>query len=151
MRAFLPSILAFVLIDGLAYKTTFSDSGNPALISALIAFLSMLIIGIIISGISKSIGGAIDRAHDERRQAEEEREKLIIELRDALSEVKTLSGLLPTCASCKKIRDDEGYWHDIQHYIAEHTDARFTHGLCLECAKKLYPDHYNKSWEEAEN
>ncbi|HOP62347.1 MAG TPA: hypothetical protein PK358_10510 [Spirochaetota bacterium] len=60
-------------------------------------------------------------------------------LEDALSEVKTLSGLLPICASCKKIRDDSGYWNQIEQYIQKHSGATFSHGLCPECAKKLYP------------
>ena len=59
------------------------------------------------------------------------------ELRAALRQVKTLTGLLPICAACKKIRNDEGYWQEIERYLAEHTDARFTHGLCQECAKKF--------------
>jgi response regulator RpfG family c-di-GMP phosphodiesterase len=65
-----------------------------------------------------------------RKKAEEEREKLICELRQALSEVKTLSGLLPICASCKKIRDDKGYWNQIEVYIRDHSQAEFSHGLC---------------------
>ena len=77
-----------------------------------------------------------------RRQAEEEREKLITELQQALSEVKALSGLLPICSSCKKIRDDKGYWNQIEAYIAEHTEAQFSHGLCPECARKLYPKYF---------
>lgn len=56
------------------------------------------------------------------------------------AEVKTLSGFLPICASCKKIRDDEGYWNQIEAYIHEHSEAKFSHGICPECAKKLYPD-----------
>jgi len=82
----------------------------------------------------------------EHKQAEEERKILIQELQQALKElqaalakVKTLSGLLPICASCKKIRDDSGYWKQIEAYIREHSDATFTHGLCPECVKKLYP------------
>lgn len=75
-----------------------------------------------------------------RREAEAEREKLINELQDALKKVKTLSGMLPICASCKKIRDDSGYWTQIESYIRDHSDADFSHGLCPECAKKLYPD-----------
>jgi AmiR/NasT family two-component response regulator len=67
----------------------------------------------------------------------EEREMLIAELRDALSKVKTLRGLLPICASCKKIRDDQGYWQQIEHYLRDHSGAEFTHGLCPECAEKL--------------
>ncbi len=71
-----------------------------------------------------------------RKQVEAEREKLIAELQKALREVKTLSGLLPICASCKKIRNDQGYWSKIETYISQHTDARFTHGLCPDCLKQ---------------
>ncbi|KAF0143307.1 MAG: methylase of chemotaxis methyl-accepting protein [Nitrospirae bacterium] len=72
----------------------------------------------------------------ERKKSEEEREKLILELKEALAKVKQLSGLLPICASCKKIRDDKGYWNQIEVYIKKHSEAEFTHGLCPECAKK---------------
>jgi two-component system cell cycle sensor histidine kinase/response regulator CckA len=78
----------------------------------------------------------------ERKQAEEEREKLIRELQTALLKVKTLSGLVPICASCKKIRDDKGYWNQIESYISEHSEAEFSHGICPECARRLYPDLY---------
>ncbi len=76
----------------------------------------------------------------ERKQAEEEREKLIVELRASLEKVKMLSGLLPICASCKKIRDDNGYWNQIDSYIRDHSAVEFSHGICPECMKKLYPD-----------
>lgn len=76
----------------------------------------------------------------ERKRAEEERERLIQELQRALAEVKRLSGLLPICASCKRIRDDRGYWRQIEAYISDHSEADFSHGICPECAKKLYPD-----------
>jgi PAS domain S-box-containing protein len=76
----------------------------------------------------------------ERRKAAEEREKMIAELQDALANIKTLKGLLPICASCKKIRDDKGYWNQIEAYIRDHTDADFSHGICPECREKLYPD-----------
>jgi PAS domain S-box-containing protein len=80
----------------------------------------------------------------ERKRAEEEREKLIRELQKALAEVKTLSGLIPICASCKKIRDDKGYWNQIETYIRDHSEADFSHGICPECAKKLYPELYKE-------
>jgi hypothetical protein len=70
---------------------------------------------------------------------EVEREKLIKELKNALDQVKQLSGLLPICASCKKIKDDKGDWHQIESYIRDHSEAEFTHGICQECVKKLYP------------
>ena len=76
----------------------------------------------------------------ERRQAEEEKEKLIVELQKALDEVKTLGRLLPICAACKKIRDDKGYWNQLESYIQEHTGTAFSHGICPDCAKKLYSD-----------
>lgn len=72
--------------------------------------------------------------------AEAEKEKLISELQKALKEVKTLSGLLPICSHCKKIRDDKGYWNTIESYIHEHSEAEFSHSICQECAKKYYPD-----------
>lgn len=72
-----------------------------------------------------------------KHKAEEERRKLIAELRDALAEVKTLRGCLPICASCKKIRDDKGYWRQIEKYLMDNTDVDFTHGICPECSKKF--------------
>lgn len=65
-------------------------------------------------------------------------------LQEALSEVKTLSGLLPICASCKKIRDDRGYWEQIEVYIEDHSNAAFSHGICPECVRKLYPEIADK-------
>jgi hypothetical protein len=77
---------------------------------------------------------------EERKIAQIEKEKLIVELKHALHKVKTLSGLLPICASCKKIRDDQGYWNQIESYIQIRSDAEFSHSICPDCAKKLYPD-----------
>lgn len=74
-----------------------------------------------------------------RKEAEEEREKLIVELKEALSRVRTLSGLLPICASCKKIRNDKGYWEQMEKYIRDRSEVEFSHGICPECAQKLYP------------
>ena len=75
-----------------------------------------------------------------QRQAEAERERLILELREALSKIKTLSGMLPICASCKKIRDDKGYWSHIESYVKAHSDADFSHSICPDCMTKLYPE-----------
>jgi len=72
-----------------------------------------------------------------RKYMEGEREKLILELQEALANIKTLSGLIPICASCKKIRDDKGYWNQLEKYIIEHSGAKFTHGICPECAEKF--------------
>ena len=75
-----------------------------------------------------------------RRKAEAEKESLIQELRQALQEVKVLSGFLPICASCKKIRDDRGYWNQLEEYISKHSQAEFSHGICPDCSKRLYPE-----------
>lgn len=75
-----------------------------------------------------------------QKRAEEERERLISELQKALNEVKTLRGLIPICANCKKIRDDQGFWTQVESYIQAHSSATFTHGLCPECFEKLYPE-----------
>lgn len=75
-----------------------------------------------------------------RKTLEGEREKLIAALQEALAKVRQLSGLLPICASCKKIRDDKGYWNQIEVYIRDHSDANFTHGLCPECVGKLFEE-----------
>jgi PAS domain S-box-containing protein len=81
-------------------------------------------------------------AHDitERKRIEDERKRLIKDLQKALAEIKQLSGLLPICSGCKKIRDDKGYWNQIEAYISDHSEATFSHGLCPDCLKKLYPN-----------
>jgi hypothetical protein len=74
----------------------------------------------------------------------EEKGRLVLELKTALNEIKTLSGFLPICASCKKIRDDKGYWNQLEQYISEHSEAQFSHSLCPECAEKLYPEYFKR-------
>ncbi len=76
-----------------------------------------------------------------KHRIDREKEMLTSELRAALEKVKQLSGLLPICSSCKKIRNDEGYWVQIERYIREHSEAEFTHGLCEDCARRLYADY----------
>jgi len=85
-------------------------------------------------------------AHEvtERRYVQLANEELIKELRNAMAEVKTLSGLLPICSSCKQVRDDQGYWSRIETYLSKHTDISFSHGLCKECAQKIYPDYCDR-------
>ena len=81
-------------------------------------------------------GSAISRDITLRKTDETERFRLIEELTESLKQVKTLSGLLPICASCKRIRDDRGYWQQVETYIADHTNADFTHGICPDCLEK---------------
>jgi len=86
---------------------------------------------------------------ENRTRIKEERERLIEDLRKALSEVKTLRGFLPICSSCKKIRSDQGSWQQIESYIRDHSDAEFSHGICPDCAKALYPEQWKKIKSES--
>lgn len=80
----------------------------------------------------------------QKKRSSDESKKLVEELRKALANVKTLTGLLPICSGCKKIRDDKGYWNQIEAYISTHSEALFSHGLCPECMERLYPDVHNE-------
>jgi len=84
------------------------------------------------------VGMGIDNTM--RKRAEEERERLIAKVKEAFNNIKTLKGLLPICAKCKSIRDDKGYWSQIEEYIKSNSDASFTHAICPECMDKLYGD-----------
>ncbi|MBI5664431.1 MAG: PAS domain-containing protein [Nitrospirae bacterium] len=87
-------------------------------------------------------GTEVVRNVTDRKMLEKEKEKLIRDLAEALSAVKTLRGLLPLCASCKKIRDDKGYWMQVDEYISEHSEAEITHGYCPECERKHFPSNF---------
>jgi PAS domain S-box-containing protein len=83
---------------------------------------------------------AVIRDITRRVEMEKERDKLIDELQDALAQVKILQGLLPICANCHNIRDDQGYWHRVEAYIEKHSQARFSHDICPDCIRQLYPE-----------
>ena len=89
------------------------------------------------------ITGIVHIVRDITRQKtlEAERDQLIFDLTDALMKVKILRGLIPICASCKKIRDDRGYWKQVEEFLQENSDIDFTHGFCPECEKKAFPRH----------
>ncbi|HMQ51841.1 MAG TPA: PAS domain S-box protein [Anaerolineae bacterium] len=88
--------------------------------------------------------GAVIRDVTAQKQAEAERERLIDELQTSLAKVKQLSGLLPICASCKKIRNDQGYWQQVEVYIRDHSEADFSHSICPDCMEKLYPQYFTQ-------
>jgi PAS domain S-box-containing protein len=88
-------------------------------------------------GISAVAGFCTDIT--KRKQAEVANEALIEKLQKAIGEIRILKGIIPICASCKQIRDDEGFWNQLEQFIMEHSDAVFSHGICPPCAKKLYP------------
>lgn len=78
-----------------------------------------------------------------RKEIEADRENLIIKLQDAIDKIKVLKGIIPICANCKKIRDDKGYWNQIESYIKKHSEADFSHGICPDCLRELYPEFSN--------
>ncbi len=77
-----------------------------------------------------------------KHKQELERQQLLTDLKESLAKIKQLSGMLPICSSCKSIRDDKGYWNQVEYYIKNHSEAEFTHGLCPDCARELYPEYY---------
>jgi hypothetical protein len=89
----------------------------------------------------------ITREINDLMKAQTERDNLITKLQNALADVKTLSGLVPICANCKQIRDDKGFWMQVESYIQERSQARFSHGICPDCMKKLYPEFVQKEDE----
>ncbi|MFC2155651.1 response regulator [Acidobacteriota bacterium] len=88
--------------------------------------------------------------HIELKKARDKERELIFKLKDALTKVKQLSGLIPICSRCKKIRDDEGYWQRVEEYLELHSEAQLTHSLCPECVIKLFPEMSDEILEEAE-
>ena len=124
IAASLLTILGFFLSPQTAHQDLLRVLTNRALAVLVVSITGILSIRIIFS--------------DERR------EKAILEREKSFEEIKILRGLLPICCSCKKIRNDKGYWIFIESYIKEHSEADFTHGICPECSKKLYPGLFEK-------
>jgi FixJ family two-component response regulator len=85
------------------------------------------------------------------RRQQEEKDLLIRQLKEALDQVKTLKGIVPICSCCKKIRDDKGFWQQLEIFIQEHSDAEFSHGICPDCLRKYYPEQAEKILKEIEN
>jgi PAS domain S-box-containing protein len=90
----------------------------------------------------------ICRDISDRKRTEKEREELVKRLQDSLAEIKTLRGILPLCSFCKKVRDDEGYWEQVDIYIKKHSDVDISHGICPECLLKYYPEAYKEIYPE---
>ena len=85
------------------------------------------------------------RRWQEQRLIEEALKQQLTELNEALREIRQLQGIIPICASCKNIRDDQGYWHQVESYIRNHSHADFSHGICPDCMSKLYPGHTQRT------
>lgn len=126
----------------LAFTFYLNVYGLSNLIGHFFKIISFILIyrAVIVTGLKKpySIMFRNLKKSEETLQIEKNR------LEEALSQIRTLSGLLPICAHCKKIRDDQGYWNQIETYIHDRSDAQFSHGICPECLKNLYPDLYDR-------
>ena len=140
---------AFILITGHATLETAIEAANqgvyayhvkPLDIDALKASISNALRQQHLEIDKRNLLAKVQEINGELKHSVTELETINQELHDALSKVKLLGGLLPICACCKKIRNDAGYWNEIENYIAEHSEADFTHGICRECIKELYPD-----------
>jgi hypothetical protein len=129
-----------------AFEIYYDITARKQQLDKLLSRSSALVI-IIASGLLLSIIVILfveNKTITKRKQAEKEREKLIAELQDAVTKIKILRGLLPICTTCKKIRDDKGYWNQIESYICEHSEAEFTHSMCPICAKNFYPELFKE-------
>jgi hypothetical protein len=141
------SELFTALLNTLQYvlfiKTNLAQLLLAGVIDAL--FVPLIVAPIIIYFVMKrtellKINECLQKEIDERTRSQGERDKLIHELKDAFAKIKTLSGMLPICASCRKIRDDKGHWSSLEIYISTHTDTVFSHGICPDCEKKAYAE-----------
>ncbi len=115
--------------------------------NALIIILGLILITLILIihkwYIARNINALLKKQNKEIKAINREKEKLINELKEALENVDQLENLLPICASCKKIRNDEGYWSSVEDYISKHSNIKFSHGICPDCMMKLYPEYYD--------
>lgn len=91
----------------------------------------------------KVAGIAFDNTNQKRMELD--KIKLITQLQSSLDKIKVLTGLVPICSACKQIRDDKGFWNQLEDYLKEHSDLEFTHSICPKCAKRLYPDFYSNT------
>lgn len=145
--------LVCTIISELAFTFYVSNYGFSNLVGHYFKIISFFLVylAIIKTGIEKPfelIFRDLDTANVRlkkeitvRKATEAQRETLILELKMALDEIKTLKGILPICMHCKKIRDDTGYWNQLENYIHDHSDVEFSHGVCPECIKKHYSDY----------
>ncbi|HOU85991.1 MAG TPA: hypothetical protein PK158_14210 [Spirochaetota bacterium] len=113
---------------------------NSHIITIVFSTILALIVSFFVLKRENKIKSTINQKNQELEKAKRDLVENINRLEEASRNIKILSGLIPICSSCKKIRDDAGYWHQIEKYIKEHSDAVFSHGLCPICAKELYPD-----------
>jgi hypothetical protein len=124
---FVSELLIMIILRFMPPLSPFKE----ALLDALL--LSFIIFPVLYNFVFKLLNQHIAQ----QRRIETEKNTLITELQSALDEVKTLRGIVPICASCKKIRDDNGFWHQVEAYLSDHSEVLFSHGSCPECTEKI--------------
>lgn len=138
------AILIFVLgpyVSPLAkYENSLILRFVPAYLTIYLFAYIMEMLREIVQRRLKDINHDLEKSNRELEEAGKEKEKLIEELKSSFQEIKTLRGILPICANCKKVRNDSGYWERVEEYIHKRSEAQFTHGICPDCMKKLYDD-----------
>jgi len=149
-RAYIFLITWTSMVLGGAYMVLVSFELAPATLLTATPVPPLLITASILSWTFDLTGRVKLREQLQQEILETQVRQRTHELEQALAEVKTLSGLLPICSSCKRVRDDSGYWNTVEHYITQNTDANFTHGICPDCKKDLYPEYTREQEEEEE-
>jgi hypothetical protein len=129
--------IASTIASELAFTFYLSVYGLSNLVGHFFKIISFFLIyrAVIVNGLKKPYSIMFRNLKQSEVSLRREKDRL----EQALSQIRTLRGLLPICANCKKIRDDTGYWNQIETYIHDHSEAKFSHGICPECMKKLYP------------
>ena len=141
------ALLTGVLVS-LLYCLIQIQWGNLSMTEELVYLISFLSVQPILATISYTSEYSNRRSFylmNQLSQQHKEMEDINVQLKEAIDHVKQLGGLLPICAECKNIRDDKGYWNQIEAYISEHSEAEFSHSICPDCASKLYPEYQNES------
>jgi hypothetical protein len=128
---FVPLALGVIVVEGQLRGFYTVQERACILVVLQIVFLFYIV---------RACGVLLHKVDLQRHEANAKRESLLTELQTALQEVKALSGLLPICSHCKQVRDDRGYWKQIEVYIEEHSEATFTHGICDACLQKHHPE-----------
>jgi hypothetical protein len=103
------------------------------------AYITIYLIAFVMEKVRQITQDQLNISNSKLEKTITEKEHLIEKLQKTIDEVRVLRGILPLCSQCKKIRDDKGYWHQVESYVSAHSEAGFTHGLCPECIRELYP------------
>ena len=133
LRFILVQVLNLLAWVALFLRVESNRSPEPWIFAIVSAVLVAIAFHLFVQHTYRQLGQQYFRSELLLRQ----RERLIRSLRQSLSNIRTLRGFIPICAHCKKVRDDEGFWHAVEHYLKEHSDAEFTHGICPQCSESM--------------